>query len=312
MTYSSFYIFAFLLNFIATFAFIPNGREFHSSVLIDKKLYFSGGNNNSFGRITNEFFYLDVSKPFITTDDISIPWFDLTNTSGPSKLYATTCIGGKNNDLIFIFGYGDNQSFVNQFDTSKQQWIDFTPVGNVPADKLFISCANFNNGLIAIFSGKKYYPININDNDNNIWIFNTLTLTWGLSNATNAPPPRYLYCAITLPDENILYIGGINLINSSKISFTQMNSLSLYNTTSDMWANMSTSGQPPPARVYFSATLTLDGRIIIFGGGLTILDQNFNETFGDLWILDIAKYHWSIENILNPITDLALIGILRH
>ncbi|KAF0538634.1 galactose oxidase [Gigaspora margarita] len=311
----NFYIFIFLLSFTFTSAaFIPNGRYFHSSALIDKKLYFSGG-MKSYG-ITNEFFYLNVSKPFTTTDNVSIPWIDLTYSGGPLKGAATACIGGKNNDMIFIFGIGSNsQSFVNQFDTSKQQWINITSVGNVPTDRQDISCANFDNGLIAIFSG---FGLNIT---NNLWIFNTLTLTWSLSNATNAPSSVNGYCAVTLPDGNILYIGG-NM---------PMNNLPLYNTKSDTWTT-SISGQTPSARRFFSAVLCYltisvnvlsikflnkcfkyksffdssfklkasDGRIIIFGG------SNTSTIFGDLWILDITMFQWSIGTILNPIMDLTL------
>ncbi|CAG8774361.1 26491_t:CDS:2, partial [Gigaspora margarita] len=160
---------------------------FHSSVLIDNKLYFSGGTNQSVDGM-NKFIYLDVSKPFTTTDNVSMPWIDLTYTGGPSKLYATACIGGKNNDMICIFGdypSSINQSFINQFDTSKQQWINITSVGNVPTIGYGYSCANFNNGLMAIFNGT--------GSTNELWIFNTLILTWSLNNATNAPLPTLGY-----------------------------------------------------------------------------------------------------------------------
>ncbi|CAG8792036.1 35610_t:CDS:2, partial [Gigaspora margarita] len=218
----------------------------------------------------------NVSKPFTTTDNVSIPWINFTYTGGPLKYSATACIGGKNNDMIFIFGGNPiNQSLVNQFDTKKQQWINITFVGNVPSDRSYISCANFDNGLIAIFSG--YGAIN------DLWIFNTLTLTWSLSNATNAPLRMYDYCAVALPDGNILYIGGDN-------------------SAGYMPMNKSISGPTPSARGYFSAVLTSDGRIIIFGG------LNAGTVFGDLWILDITMFQWTIGKILNPIVNLTLYG----
>ncbi|RIB25163.1 hypothetical protein C2G38_2278112 [Gigaspora rosea] len=317
--YFSFYILIFLLNFIFTFAvFIPNGRWFHSSVLIDKKLYFKGGNklsNNSNEALTNELFYLDVSKPFTTTDNVSIPWIDLTYTGGPLKGEATACIGGKNHNKIFEFGGYSllnqsfanqslvksfvNQSFVNQYDTSKQQWSSIESIESVgPGYRQDISCANFNSGLIAIFSGLSN-PVPIND----LWIFNTLTLSWNLSNAVNPPPQRFGYCAITLPDENILYLGGIkfnDLYDDS--SYMPMNILPLYNTTSHMWKNMNISGPIPSARTYFSAILTPDRRVIIFGGCTKGVPR------GDLWILDTVVFQWSIGKILNSIEGLVLCG----
>ncbi|KAF0557223.1 galactose oxidase [Gigaspora margarita] len=301
--YFSFYISTFLLNFIFTFAaFIPNGRWFHSSVLIDKKLYFMGGNkftNNSGEGVTNEFFYLDISKPFSTTDNVSIPWIDLTYTGGPFKGEATACSGGKNNDMIFILGgyYNsnyNNNSFVNQFDTSIQQW--FNIESGAPIYKQDISCAKFSSGLIAIFSGLSY-PSPIND----LWIFDTLTLSWSLINAANAPLQLHGYCAITLPDETILYIGGANSNDLS--SYSPMDILPLYNTKSHMWTNMSISGQIPTIRAFFSAILTPDRRIIIFGG----CTKN-DGILGDLWILDTVVFQWSIGKILNPIEGPILCG----
>ncbi|CAG8815773.1 20510_t:CDS:2, partial [Gigaspora margarita] len=73
----------------------------------------------------------NVFKPFIIKDNVSIPWIDLTYTDDPFKKWATACTGGKNNDMGFIFGDSPfNQPFINQFDTSKQQWINITSVGN--------------------------------------------------------------------------------------------------------------------------------------------------------------------------------------
>ncbi|KAF0559058.1 galactose oxidase [Gigaspora margarita] len=289
---------------ILILSFIPNGRWAHSSVLIDNKLYFKGGNklsDNSNEGLTNELFYLDVSKPFTTTDNVSITWINLTYTDGPLKGEATSCIGGKNNDIIFEFGgYSPpnqtNQTFVNQFDTSKQQWSYIESVG--PGYRQDISCAKFSSGLIAIFSGLSD-PYTIND----LWIFNTLTLSWNLSNAVNSPPQRFGYCAITLPNENILYIGGRKFTDFyDNSSYMPMNILPLYNTKSHMWTNMNISGPIPPIRTLFSAILTPDRRVIIFGGCAK------GVPLGDLWILDTVVFQWSIGRILNSIEGLVLCG----
>ncbi|RIB23254.1 hypothetical protein C2G38_2032903 [Gigaspora rosea] len=212
----------------------------------------------------NDFFYLDLSKPFTITDNGSMPWIDLTYTGGPLKDEATACIGRKNNDMIFIFGgFLGYQPFVNQFDTSKQQWSNITSVGNVPTNRYDISCANFDNGLIAIFSGMP----SSNTISNDLWVFNTLTLTWSLSNATNAPLPMFGYRAVTLPDGNILYIGG--------------NSLNLTNYY--MPLNNSISGPTPPAVRYFS----------------TVLSVFVNGTFpSKIFMLDVSRkdsYKWVTE-----------------
>ncbi|CAG8585544.1 5651_t:CDS:2, partial [Scutellospora calospora] len=210
-------------------------EEFHSSVFIDKKLYFSGG-FSSVSNITNEFFYLDFSKQFTTTNIASIPWIDLTNTNGPLKHSATACIGGNNNDTIFIFGGFPYNNFVNQFNINKQKWNNISSTGSAPIYRKDISCAKFNNGFIAIFSGF----INITYTTNDLWIFNTLTLSWSLSNATNAPPSRFGYCAITLPDANLVNnymlvaFGAFqNSTFSSKIFMLNINKSASYTWTTE-------------------------------------------------------------------------------
>ncbi|RIB17882.1 hypothetical protein C2G38_2037364 [Gigaspora rosea] len=285
------YIYAFLLNFIFTFAaaFIPDGRFGHSSIHIDSKLYVSGGFKFiDAGRLnlTNEFFYLDVSKSFTTTDPNSMPWTDLTFTGGPDKNSATAC-SGNNNSIFIIGGNGVLNSqpppFVNQFDINKQQWADVPFNGCGLNNRVAVSCTDFNNGLISIFGGCTNTSGTV-EFINDLWIFNTLKSSWGISIAINAPLPRCNYRAITLPDGNILYIGGNN-------------------STSLMPMDNTTSGTTPPGRQRFSAVLTLDGRIIIFGG-----TDSGSTFFGDLWILDINTFQWSAGKISNPIADLNLSG----
>ncbi|CAG8561242.1 23351_t:CDS:2, partial [Cetraspora pellucida] len=293
--YFSFYGFVFFINIIFTFAiFTPTGRYFHSSVLVDRKLYFSGG--IEFPSInSNKFFYLDVSKPFNITDDVSIPWVDLTSTSSPSKYQDTACIGGNNHDQIFVLGgLPYNQSFVIQFDSSKQLWINITSTVNVPTNRYDISCTNFNNGLIAIFSGYSSSSTIAND----LWILNTLALSWSLSNGTNAPLSRFGYCAITLPNDNILYIGGSSPANLSV--YMPMNNLPLYNTKSDAWTNMSISGPTPPVRRYFSAVLSMFANLTS-SSRIFILDVSRKDYYK--WITEFTP-NTTISNNANPTSNI--------
>ncbi|CAG8526119.1 9102_t:CDS:2, partial [Scutellospora calospora] len=107
-------------------------------------------------------------------------------------------------------------------------------------DRTNILCAKFNDESIAIFSGTSK---NINVT-NDLWIFNTLTSSWSLSNSIGAPSSRFGYYAICLPDETILYIGGI-ITSSQSENYLPMN-----NTTP-------TSGPTPPPRVFFSAVISM-------------------------------------------------------
>ncbi|RIB17098.1 hypothetical protein C2G38_2142771 [Gigaspora rosea] len=268
--YVGFYIFIFLLNF--TSAFIPVGRVSHSSVLINRNLYFIGGyrfydySGSIIENTTNEFFYLDVSKQFTLNDSSTIPWNDLTNTGGP-KLASTAVCSGEFNDVIYVFDGKNNEIVyegltIYQYNLIKKQWIDYnTKVKRIlPSNRSHNSCAKFNGSMI-IMSGKYLHnDLALDD----AWLFNTVTSSWRLSQN----------------HENLI----------------------LYNTNTDEWTTRKTYGTTPPGRVDFSAVITPDRRVIIFGGS-----DNTN-IFGDLWILNIETFQWSIGNITNPISDLLVSG----
>ncbi|CAG8777307.1 10220_t:CDS:2, partial [Gigaspora margarita] len=264
----------------------------HTSVLVDKKLYFSGGDNLN-GSL-NDFFYLDVSQQFNIT---SLPWNDITFTGDLRSSGASAC-SGRNINYLFIFGGRINsKKFVLKYDINNQTWTYVISGRKRPTNRIYISCSKFNNRSIAIFGGYNIEEEEVITND--LWIFDSLELTWNLSNASNAlnaPPAIWSYCAITLLDETILYIGRMfyDINNDADIPMP-LNSLPLYDSTSDTWKSLDTSGPTPPSRRAFSAVLTSDNRIIIFGG----LDVGFS-TLGDLWILDIATKQWSAGNISNP------------
>ncbi|CAG8761848.1 7715_t:CDS:2 [Gigaspora margarita] len=171
-------------------------------------------------------------------------------------------------------------------------WTNVTPSGIEPSKLKSISCAKFNNeSKISIFGG---WPPTNDDSYDYLWIFDTLKKTWSVSNSSfDIIGPRWGYSAVALPD-GVLYIGGVY-----STLYMPMNALPFYNTTSDSWIVV-VLGHPPP-REEFSAVLTSDGRIIIYGG------MKETEVYSDLWVLYMSKVNapllWvnETERISNPI-----------
>src|ERR1051326_8398248 len=100
--YVLFYLFFIIYLFLEIESFTPVGRIAHSSVLVENKLYFFGGIDGSF--ISNEVFYLDVSRPFNIQ---APPWNDLTSSAGiPFKSsWAAASLSNINNEqTIYLFG----------------------------------------------------------------------------------------------------------------------------------------------------------------------------------------------------------------
>ncbi|RIB04233.1 hypothetical protein C2G38_2222916 [Gigaspora rosea] len=184
MSYFNLHIFAFLLNFIFTFAaeFVPPGRIGHKSVLVDKKLYIYSGDNQEAVNLDN--FYLDVSQNFTTTAALQCNILEFLKNVLPR--------GGNNNDLIFIFG--ESREYINDGNTFTAR-LDTNDGGDL--------CAKFNNESIAVIAGSKkmFYPAN------DIWIFDSLKSTWSKRFAPDTPQDITSYSAIILPDQAILYTG---------------------------------------------------------------------------------------------------------
>ncbi|KAF0408745.1 galactose oxidase [Gigaspora margarita] len=294
MSYFNFYIFTFLLNFIFTFAnFVPTARWLQTSVIIDKKLYFSGGQNKN-QQFLNDFFYLDVSQNFTIT---ALPWNDLSFTGAPKTSEASAC-SGNNNDLFIFGGMIQNNSFAVKYDISNKQWANTTTGGNEPSKIKTISCAKFNNGSIAIFDKKSEF-----------WIFDSLELTWSLSNVSNAPEHKLAYCTIIPPDETILCIGGdvdkndtfktsdkrIIIFGGVNEDLEVFGDLWILDIETYQWSTGNISNPNNLTLCGHTATLVDNYMIVAFG----VYDREFNES-SSIYMLDVSQkdsYKWVTEFI---------------
>ncbi|CAJ0926724.1 13958_t:CDS:2 [Entrophospora sp. SA101] len=179
------------------------GVYWYSYVLADTKLYFKTEESS------NQLFYLDVSKPFNTTDASSIPWADITLNSIPIRDRDAACAGGINNSSIFLFGGNMDESdpygLVAQYDIIQQQWKKPTISGIVPNNKPnSLPCTSTKDGSIYIFSTDGTTSVS------EMNILNTISLTWSSGSIVNAPLRAGVagFTATLLPDDTILYIGG--------------------------------------------------------------------------------------------------------
>ena len=78
---------------------IPVGRFAHSTALVDKRIYFFGGESPP--KVFDQILYLDVSKPFNT---INPPFEEIPNASIPFGSSLATVILNPQKDIIYLFG----------------------------------------------------------------------------------------------------------------------------------------------------------------------------------------------------------------
>ncbi|CAG8478359.1 9084_t:CDS:2 [Ambispora leptoticha] len=120
--------------------FIPDSRYAHTATLVGTKLYFLGGITSPDGNFTNsslpqaEFFTLDLSKSFDTTQNEQMPWENLTNPSVPAIAWGAAAVGGADNATIYLFG-GVNPSDNTTAQDSVIYTIDTIASPNINAHK---------------------------------------------------------------------------------------------------------------------------------------------------------------------------------
>ncbi|RIA87051.1 hypothetical protein C1645_828343 [Glomus cerebriforme] len=134
------------------------------------------------------------------------------------------------------------------------------------------------NGLIYISSSAP------EDFLNDMYILDTINLSWRKGSSINAPFQGADYGAVFLPNKIIIYMGF------------SLNKVYLYDTINNIWTTKITSGLIPPQvyQVYgFSSVLGLDGqKVIIFGGNLSE---------DSLYVLDLKNFNWYIPKVTGKI-----------
>ncbi|RIA79668.1 hypothetical protein C1645_793942, partial [Glomus cerebriforme] len=178
---------------------------------------------------------------------------------------------------------------VYTFDTQNNIWNNPKVAGISPTGKVSMTPIIDYNGLIYLFGG---YSPELNIYTNEMFVLDTINLSWKNVSSINAPSPRNEYGAVFLPNKNIIYIGGYN----KDVGAFTLNEIYLYDTINNTWITKTTYGSIPSARYSISSILGLDGqRIIIYGG----LEQNgqFINPENSVYVLNINNFNWYIPKV---------------
>ncbi|CAG8503357.1 8279_t:CDS:2, partial [Funneliformis caledonium] len=254
--------------------FKPSFRSLHTATYVDDKLYILGGqpDNGNLEKPGTQFFYLDVSVPFVNNQGLK--WNDISNINIiPGHVAATTATNGINNTTFFLYGgsSSDGQmATVYTFDTRNNKWSVALVNYNIHKDSLK---GIVNNGKMYLFSGL------INGvQTNDMLIFDTINYIISFGNLDNAPSPRRHYGAALLDGQFIAYFGGEDFMQQ-----LLMSEIYLYDTINDNWTIRLATGKIPINRSGFSTVLGYTG---------TEKDPN-----SGLYVLNLTSYEWSIPNV---------------
>ncbi|PKY40931.1 galactose oxidase [Rhizophagus irregularis] len=284
---------------------IPVERSALSSVLVDKRIYFLGGESLHSPKPSStldQILYLDVSKSFNT---VNPPFEEIINVPIPfGSSYATTFLSPQKN-VIYLFAGNmvdantKNPSLefykpvLHSYNLETREWTVPTTNGFEPTRRRAINgVINKETGKFYVFGG--WEQINGQNNYtvyNDMIVFDTISLTWSKGSTINVPLPRVDYTATLLSNGIIVFIGG----KDNNFRDVDINQLALYDTKVDKWSIMTARGVTLENRGLHSAVLTPDERIIIFGG-----NKDSNEpVLNQLAVLNTktTPYEWSIPQV---------------
>ncbi|GES90283.1 hypothetical protein GLOIN_2v1668978 [Rhizophagus clarus] len=151
----------------------------------------NGGESITTNPTTNEialkeFFYLDCSKSFDTTN---LTWVFLSNTQIPTRWSAAAAKGGINNDTLFIYGgFSTNENDLLNLVYAYNAQIDTWNTPNILNNLNIISKRNVE--AIIDFNGKIYLFGGTSDElglSNDLIILDMINLVYNIGNLNNAP-----------------------------------------------------------------------------------------------------------------------------
>ncbi|CAG8766137.1 15085_t:CDS:2, partial [Dentiscutata erythropus] len=238
-----------------TCQFIPDPRQYQTTVLIGTRLVSFGGYTGK-PEYTNETIILDLSKSF----DTSHPsWsVNIKGTAPMNTEFSTSCLSPIDQSTVYIIGgvsYDDassrfvKPSLVYTFNSIESSWSPLTTNGFTTFDSNVSNIYNdmqavMRHGLIYIFGGTNT-PSPAESNLTTIStlittmnILNTKKMTWLIFNFTDTPTAREGYSATLLKNGYIVYIGGTEKNPNSNETNVNMNNVPIFDTDDLTWISM--------------------------------------------------------------------------
>ncbi|CAG8787742.1 10880_t:CDS:2, partial [Racocetra persica] len=278
------------------------GRYAAASVLVGYRLYFIGGQFQN-GTISSELFYLDLSTSFNTSDVISPRWSD-PSPAPIASAWATATVCGANESIIFLIGgmmvssNNTNNTIAYSFNTNTGNWSNIT-TSDVLNQRRIGSSLSYDPdpGIIYIFGGQSIF--NLSEWFDEMIIFDSIHFSWSNKSFNSGPSKISGHTATLLKTGIIVFIGGLELSNTSSTpTLANMSQIWTYNTSSAEWSsnNAIFINTPIDSRVYHSAVLAHEDKIIIYGGSN---GTDNSRVLPDLAVLNVSstQFQWSTPNI---------------
>ncbi|KAG0049291.1 hypothetical protein BGZ83_005901 [Gryganskiella cystojenkinii] len=269
-------------NPIPTPNLIPTSVQEMAFTRAGSKLYINGGrvSKNGTNMLTSgQFFSLDLSQ---TWDVNSAPWQALPSTAAK---YAISMVASPDNKTLYTLQRNgtDNSVWLTNFNIGTNAWdsrVVTIPASNYEDRQGMKSIMDPNTWTIYMNSATNLDIYNLNVSTLSIRPLWTPVLTNGYFGGGVYNKLR----------NSLMYFGGWAFKNGT-VQFDPLATyVSEYSLTAQTWANISTTGTPPPVRSDFCMAVNDDGSKVVVYGGRVVGNNVFAGTF---FILDVTTGQWT-------------------
>lgn len=224
-------------------------------------------------------------------------WKDLGPRNAPSERASYGMAYDPTRRLAVLFGGFTEQGYHNDtwiFDPSENSWKELQIAGDTPAARgaMGFVYQNANDVFIMFggFSDRGFFS--------DTWILDLKTKTWSNSSPSTSPAPIRTRMVYDTPSGNSYFFGGDVVPAESEEGAPEPYAKTWQYGPDSSWRQVE-SGSDPPARSLNGIIVDAQGRLIIFGGTDTLIDdQNFlGREFHDTWILDPRSQDDGLSNL---------------
>jgi hypothetical protein len=273
---------------ILAFTSTSYARFRHTSTVVDRAIYYIGGLESAQpATFAQPVLRLNVSTSF----DVSQPPFQPVETGDAPRIALHAAVRAST-DTILLYG-GITQS------PSDSAFLAFTTTNN-SFSNVSTSIPKRYEASMATYNSVAYVFGGLSDANATTQASNALhTLRmWDntlntVQNDQNRPAERWDHASVAWADGRVVVLGGVTRTNDTTWSLMGLDTIHLYNPTTNAWTNVTTTGTIPKPRRAFSAAVW-ENKIIVYGGS----DNNFTHYHDDVAILDMQSTTWSVPDII--------------
>ncbi|RIA89589.1 hypothetical protein C1645_824658 [Glomus cerebriforme] len=281
------YIIFFIFLFITTIN-SQSPRYGHTSTCINSTIYILGGIIDN--TPSTEFLSIDVSQSSLSSLKTKITYLNSKTNMDfiAPHAFAQTSPGlgspSQTSDtsqktVLYLFGGLQNNLFefdiskVFAYDSTSNQWIRPNIDKNPPQKHVSFRTITSNFTV----NSDPIYTFSVRDNNGEMDLFYTSSLSWSMVFTMPKFGNIHGFTTTLLRNGVIVYFGGSVISDGNNQGFggelfsrdhlfVPTDYITIFDTNTNLWTGQQTVGNFPNGRTMHSAVVTLDGRIIIYGG----------------------------------------------